>query len=60
MNSGGGSVHILPIIVMFVGMLIVGAGILGEFDGPRPLRGNGTVFLVAIGLVVIIGGALLL
>ena len=60
MNGSDDSVHILPVLIMVVGMLIIGAGIIGEFDGPKPLRGNGSLVLAVLGVAILLGGALLL
>lgn len=58
--SSSDSIHVLPLIVMFLGMLVVAAAIIGEFDGPRPLRGSGSLLLAVLGLGIILAGASLL
>ena len=60
MNSSNGSIHVLPILVMFLGMLVLAAAIVAEFDGPRPLRGKGNLVLAVVGVGLLLGGALLL
>lgn len=53
--------EVLPILVMFVGVLVVAAAVVAEFGGgggPKGIRTS--LALAAVGIALLVGGAALL